>query len=138
MKNQMDALQQTPKLYQVPAIKSVEANEDSTEEKRSWLFRRLVDIGVIEDMATPQPKGWNVNPSNITVLIGILLFFGTICGWLWNVAYKQGADDSDKKYILERLKEAEEKAARAERLQIVNDKESERMAKEKQEKEKKK
>lgn len=83
---------------------------------RSWLFRRLVDLGVI-DMAGSQNKGWNINPTTITTLIAILLFFGGICTWLWNQAYQKGVDDMEKKIILERLSKAEDDLRRTKALQ---------------------
>lgn len=112
----------TAKLYGLPRYESAGIpNEDSTEEKRSWFFRRLVDIGVIE-MANSQPKppGFYVNFSTITVLITILVFFGGLSAWLWNVAYQKGQDDLEKKQILERLDKAEQEVKKAKDLQLYN------------------
>lgn len=122
-------------LYGLPAYKSQALpNEDSTEEKRSWFFNRLVDIGVIT-MANSQPKppGFYINFSTITVLITILVFFGGLSTFLWSVAYQKGQDDFEKKQILERLEKAEQEVKKAKELQLYN-----QSANEEREKEKKK
>jgi hypothetical protein len=135
-KNNMDAIRQQPKLYGLPAYKSAAIpDESSTEEKRGWFFRRAVDLGVIT-MANSQPKppGFFINFSTVTVLITILVFFGGLSMWLWNVAYQKGVDDFEKKQILERLDKAEQEVKKAKDLQLYNQSANEERHKEEKKK----
>ena len=94
---------------------SVQLPDD--EQKKSWFFDRAVDAGLIE-MANSPTKGWNINPTTVTSIIAILLFFGAICGWLWNVAYNQGIKDTETRQLMERLAIAEKEAKQAKDLSL--------------------
>lgn len=114
-------------IYGLPRYKSQTVqNEESTEEKRSWFFNRLVDGGVIT-MADSQPKppGFYVNWTTVS---GVLLILSAIVGCFtytynatWNAAYQKGQDDAEKKIILERLQKAEDDVKKATQLQLMNE-----------------
>ena len=136
MRNKMDAIQGR-KLYGLPRYESAGVpNEDSTEEKRSWFFNRLVDGGVIEEMAAnPKPPGFYVNWTTVS---GIILILSAIVGCFtytynatWNAAYQKGIDDAEKKVILERLEKTEQDAKKAKDLQLYNQSANEEKLKEK-------
>lgn len=124
MRQKMDALQR-PTIYGVPNYKSQGIpDETSTEEKRGWFFRRLVELGVLE-MADSQPKppGFYVN---FTTIIGFIIIAATITGlflYAMHVAqeagYQNGKHEAEKQETDRRLLKAEEDARRAKEWGMV-------------------
>lgn len=107
-------------------------HKQEQEHRPSWIFRRLADLGVI-GMTNTRAKGWHINPTTITTLIAILLFFGGICAWLWNVAYTQGSKDAEMKQRDAQIEQLQKEVKQAKDLQLYNQSANE----EKQKKEKK-
>lgn len=124
MKRTMNA-GSTAKIFNLPAYKSVGvADETSTKEKRSWFFRRAVDLGVIE-MSDSQPRqpGFYVNA---TTVIGFIIIAATIAGlffYAMHIAsesgYEKGKTEAERKALEIRLSKAEEDARRAKEWGMV-------------------
>lgn len=128
--NKMDAIRtENNTAYKFP---SATKSEETSTKRHGWFFRRFVDIGVIEMTSSRKsPTAFYVNYSTIGILITILLFFGGISTWLWNVAYQKGQDDLEKKQILQRLDDAEKEVKKAKDLQLYNNGANEEKLKEK-------
>jgi hypothetical protein len=102
-------------------------DETEKNDQPSWLFRRLVDQGLIDMAGQQKPAGWHINPTNLTTLITILGFIGGLFWFTWTTAYKQGhfeaerqaeivASEKEKKTLIERLEKAEADAKKAKEL----------------------
>jgi hypothetical protein len=105
--------------------KPMDAEPKASNEWTFW-GRRALEAGII--MAnTETPRGWNFNPTNIGVLLSLILFFFAVCGsiggaaWYLSAqanqiqalekklddatkgAYEKGKADAEKKQLEERL-----------------------------------
>lgn len=95
-------------------------DETAPKKRRSWFFRRLLDLGIIEMAGSQTTKGWNINPTSITTVLALLTFFTVLCGYLWNMAYEKGKLDAQIIILQERLTAAEAEAKKAKEMQIYN------------------
>ena len=122
----MDAVRNNdnlPEGYYIPILTTGKKESKANEklEQSTWLFRRLLDLGVIQMEGTqPKQPRWTINLTTITTLI---IFLGFIIG-LYTLTYYVGVSvgtEAEK----ERRRDAkieflEKELQKAKELQLYN------------------